>query len=364
MKTTIFLLTALVTVSLFASVGRITEIDGTAFIKQQSNKGFKKLTPNLDISKGDVIRTMNNSFVDITFDDESTLKVYPKSIVKIDKNITDKNNSKSITLFSGRLWAKVHKRITKKNFFKINTPTATAGVRGTSFGVVVSPNGSSLVRVKSGRVLFDSDIDPKLLKEEKKENNKKESESAPKPDNLMQPQELKISTSSINREDNSIDTDIVTGIKRKSIILRKDSTASFRLEQGIKPEANIPVVQFETEEDMPQDPQKRKEIVTWHISNLKHRVKTAKQLVFKVTKIAGGIESMKSDKKFTVEQISATTKKGKKEIDHISETIENMENSMNAQLYFLENYAKDDPDVQKVFEEHQKFVEEKDKVIK
>ncbi len=364
MKTIIILLTILTTLSLFASIGKINEIDGTAFIKQQSTNGFKKLKTNSKISKGDIIRTTKGTFVNIVFDDQSTLRVYPKSIVKIDKNITDKNNSKSLTLFSGRLWAKVHKRITKKNFFKINTPTATAGVRGTSFGVVVSPNGSSLVRVSSGRVLFDSDIDPKLLKEEKKEEKSKETSSTPKSDDLMQPQELNISTSSINRENNSIDTDIVTGIKRKSIILKKDSTASFRLETGIKPEARIPVAQFESEENMPEDPQKRKEIITWHISNLKHRVKTAKQLVFKVTKIAGGIESMKSDKKFSVEQISATTKKGKKEMEHIAETVENMENSMDAQLYFLENYAKDDPEAKKVLEEHEKFVEEKNKIIK
>ncbi len=360
MKTIILLLTTLITLSLFGSIGIIDEIDGTAFIKQEMTKGFKKLKPNTTINKGDIIRTTSNSFVNIAFNDKSTLKVYPKSIVKIDKNITAKNNSNSITLFSGKLWARVHKRITKKNFFKINTPTATAGVRGTSFGVVVSPNGSSLVRVSTGRVLFDSDIDPRVLKEEKKEKK----EITPKSNDLMKPQELKISTSKINRVDNSIDTDIVTGIKRKSLVLRKNSTASFRLEKGLKPEAQIPITQFETEENMPEDPQKRKEIITWHISNLKHRVKTANQLVFKVTKIAGGIESMKSDKKFSVEQISATTKKGKKEMDHIAETVENMENSMEAQLYFLENYAKDDPDAKKVLEEHNKFVEEKNKVIK
>ena len=72
---------------------------------------------------------------------------------------------------------------------------------------------------------------------------------------------------------------------------------------------------------------------------------------------------MKSDKKFTVEQISSTTKKGQKEIEHISETIESMENSMNAQLYFLENFAKDDAEAVKVFEEHKKFIENKNKNI-
>lgn len=363
MKITMILLTTLITVSLFGSVGTIGEINGTAFIKQEASKGFKKLKPLESINKGDIIRTTKNSFVNIAFNDKSTLKVYPKSIVKIDKNITDNNNSRSLTLFSGKLWARVHKRITKKNFFKINTPTATAGVRGTSFGVVVSSNGSSLVRVNSGRVLFDSDIDPKVLKEEKEEKEEKK-DTTPKSNDLMKPQELKISTSKINRVDNSIDTDIVTGIKRKSIVLRKNSTGSFRLETGIKPEAQIPITQFETEEKMPEDPQKRKEIITWHISNLSHRVKTAKQLVFKVTKIAGGIESMKSDKKFSVEQISATSKKGKKSMDHISETVENMDNSMDAQLYFLQTYAKDDPEAKKVLEEHNKFVEEKNKIIK
>jgi len=364
MKSVFILIFIAIGFSLSASIGTITEIDGkVAFIKKYDGSGFKKLSAKTDIDKGDIIRTSGNTMVFLKFDDNSELIVYPKSIVKIDKNITDKNESKSLTLFSGKLWARVRKRITKKNFFKINTPTATAGVRGTSFGVSVAPNGSSFVKVKKGRVLFDSDIDPKVLKEEDLKKEKSTDESTQN-DNGMQPHELRINTSSINRVDDSIDVDIVTGLKRKSIILYKDSAASFRLNKGIKPEALIPAGQFEEEEKMPEDPEERKKIIAWHISNLQHRVKTAKQLMFKVTKIAAGIESMKADKKFTVEQISSTTKKGKKEIEHISETVEDISNAMDAQLYFLENYAKDDPDVKKIMEEHEKFVEEKSKVIK
>ena len=356
------LLLVILTIPLFSSIGKIETLEGRVFIKVQSSMNFKKLKPNTPITKGDLIKTYGNSFATIIFDDNSTLKIYPKSMVKIDKNKTDKNNSKSITLFSGKLWAKIQKRVTKRNFFRINTPTATAGVRGTSFGVVVSSNGSSLVKVKKGRVLFDSDIDPRVLKEENAKS--KPSETVKKERDLTQPGELRIATSSINRVDDSINVDSITGIKKKSIILRKDSSASFRLDSGVKPEANIPIAQFETEEKMPEDAESRKKIISWHISNLNHRVKTANHLVFKVSKIAGGIESMKSDKKFSVEQISSTTKKGKKEMDHIAETVESMENSMDAQLFFLESFAKDDPEAQKVFEEHKKFLEAKEKNIK
>jgi hypothetical protein len=359
MKTTIFTL-LIISVSLLASIGKVDKIEGKAFIKNQTSNSFQKLTNGFEVDKGDVIRTSNNATLSILFDDESKLTVYQKSIIKIDKNITDKNNSKSITLFSGKLWAKIHKRVTKKDFFKVNTPTATAGVRGTSFGVVVSSNGSSLVRVNSGRVLFDSDLDPRALKEEKKDEKKIENNTT---GDITLPKELNISTSKINRVDESIDIDKITGIKKKSIVLGKDSTASFRLNKGIKAEAEIPIIQFETEEIMPENQEKRKEIISWHISNLEHRVKTANHLVFRVSKISGDIESMKSDKKFTVEQISSSEKEGQKEIEHLNETVESMENSMDAQLYFLENVAKDNPEAKKVFEKHDNFLKEKEKAL-
>ena len=357
MKTLAFI-SLLITITAFSSVGKIENFEGRAFIKLQNAKGFKKLTKDIEINKGDVIRTYKNSSATVVFNDNSQLKVYEKSIVKIDNNKTDKNNSKSITLFSGKLWAKIRKKVTKKNFFRVNTPTATAGVRGTSFGIAVSSNGSSLVKVREGRVLFDSDLDPKALAHKEKEKVKEEKKSETE---IIQPKELNISTSKINREDNSISVDSLTGVKKKSIVLRENSFASFRLSKGINPEANIHPNQFESEEKMPESPEMKKEIITWHISNLKHRVKKANSLIFKVTKISGGIESMKNDKKFTVEQISSSSKKGQKEIEHISEVVESMENSMDAQLHFLESITTGNDEIKEVFEEHKKFRENKNK---
>ncbi len=336
--------------------GNIVEFSGTAFIRK-GDSDFKKVETSIAVNEGDFIRTIRDSKVVVEFNDKSKIVVYSNSTLKIDNNIAS-DNSKSLTLLSGRVWASVTKKLSKKDFFKINTPTTTCGVRGTDFGVAVSENGSSLVKVNSGTVAFESDIDPKVEEISNKQTSKTVSDDPM--DMLMNDGVLQFNVSKINREDQSIDTDELTGITKKTVVLENGDGASFRLDKGIA-KGEDSSDSFLKQEKMPEDSNKRLEIINWHISNLNKRVEKSDQLIFKVTKISGDIDSMMSDKKIDTIKISASTQKGKREMEHIATELNNLQNSMDAQLYFLQNVGVEDENAKKLME---KTVQNREKTVK
>ena len=355
-------LTILIAFSLSAnSVGKIDTVKGLAFIKHTNTKGYKRLKLSTEVSYGDIIKTAKNGKVKILFDDNSELYVYSKTLMRINKSkMIAKTNSKDLTLLAGRLWARISKRVTPNNYFKVNTPTATAGVRGTDFGIIVSGDGSSLVKVQAGEVLFDSDIDPALDKKESKaQETKKEAV------NLMADGQLNIKTSKINLEDVSIDIDEVTGVKKKSILLGKNKEASYLLDKGIKTGEKIDVDNFVKERKMPTDKAKRKKIISYHISNMNKRLNKSKELRFKVTKIANeiNIDLMKdgASLKFKTLKISSTNKKGQKDILHIAKRMDELQTSLDAQALYLEEYQNED--TKEALDKYNKEKKENDKIL-
>lgn len=344
-------------IGVFAGVeGKVIESKGITFIKGQEG-GFKKLAINTEISNGDILKTSKDSSLVIELNDSSKLTVYQNSVIKIDESKIGQS-SKSLTLFSGKLWANVSKKLTKDNYFKVNTPTSTAGVRGTDFGVVVAENGSSLVKVNSGSVAFDSDLDPKAQENIKTEEISNEEEDPLK--SFMGDGNLTFRTSKINKEDSSINVDDLTGIKKKSIVLGENQGASFRLSKGLDID-ETKSTSFENDEKMPSKKEEREKIVTWHISNLEKRLQQTDQILFKVTKISGDIDSVLNDKKIDVVKISATTQKGKRELTHMASELNTLQNSMDAQLYFLESIGESGETTKKILS---KCNENKEKTTK
>lgn len=315
-----------------------------AFIKSVQSKRYRPATQKQVVQAGDVIRTGKGTHVIIRFTDQSILTISPNSMVKVDKKKVGKS-SKSLTLFSGKLWAKVSKKLSKRNYFKINTPTATAGVRGTAFGVSVAGNGSTFIRVKDGAVSFESDIDPRL---EKIAAKPKEIDPL---QNFMSEGSLTFQVKKINKEDSSITIDGITGIKKKSILLGKKSMGTFRLSKGLeKEDANSK--EFAKTEAMPQDPTARKKIITWHISNLEKRVAQTDRIMIKATRISGSIDSILKEKKFNVTKISASGQKTVHELDHMASELNNLQNGIDAQAHFLESLSEKNGDAKNILNKY------------
>lgn len=111
-----------------------------------------KLRLKDDIYHNELIETAEESATELTFLDETTLNLGPNSSVVLDQFVYDPNPSNSsfvMTVTEGAL--RFTSGVLPSEAYKINTPVATIGIRGTiidlQVGEELQADGSSLTRV-------------------------------------------------------------------------------------------------------------------------------------------------------------------------------------------------------------------------
>ena len=120
-------------------VGSVTFVKGKADITRPGQNA-EPLVKGEDIYAGDIVRTKSNAKVEITFIDESIVRVAQKSRLQITEYMFEREERRStLSLFRGKIQSLVKKVAgfsfgrARKNRFEIHTPTAVCGVRGTDF---------------------------------------------------------------------------------------------------------------------------------------------------------------------------------------------------------------------------------------
>jgi hypothetical protein len=120
-------------------VGSVTFVTGVADITRPG-QGAEPLVKGDDLYVGDIVRTKSNAKVEITFIDESIVRVAQKSRLQITEYMFEREERRStLSLFRGKIQSLVKKVAgfsfgrARKNRFEIHTPTAVCGVRGTDF---------------------------------------------------------------------------------------------------------------------------------------------------------------------------------------------------------------------------------------
>jgi hypothetical protein len=126
----------------------------------------------------DVVSTDKTSSGEIGFTDGSLMSLNPDSAIKIDeyayKQGGGKNDNKSVMALVKGGFRTITGAIPKENpdGYKINTPVATIGVRGTEYATVLSPTKGLLLKIEKGTIKVansggtidiskcDSDTDP------------------------------------------------------------------------------------------------------------------------------------------------------------------------------------------------------------
>ena len=143
-----WLLVALLSSSLYAEIGEISELRGNGEILR-STGGDKLLAElALGIFSNDDVRTGNGRMA-LTFLDDSILKLTEHSKIIVDEYIYDPDPSKSklsLRMASGTARFITGKlgRINKENIL-IRTPSANISIRGTDFTTTVDEIGRSLI---------------------------------------------------------------------------------------------------------------------------------------------------------------------------------------------------------------------------
>lgn len=104
---------------------------------------------------GEKVLTLSSSQARIKLNNGSMVQVLPNSQVIFNEVKFDNGNNRyAFGVIQGGMSSNVN-RLGTKDYYKVYTPSAVAGVRGTEFLVAVGVNGNSNVMVKEGAVSID-----------------------------------------------------------------------------------------------------------------------------------------------------------------------------------------------------------------
>lgn len=115
---------------------------------------WKALKTGAKVAVGDAVRTGAKTRLELQVPDGSRVRLGARSELVVDRGHFAEGGERkvSFTLWLGKVWAKVAKRIGAGSSFEVKTHNAVAGVRGTSFTVVARSDLSSVVKVYAGSV--------------------------------------------------------------------------------------------------------------------------------------------------------------------------------------------------------------------
>lgn len=115
------------------------------------------LRAGVDVFQNEVIRTGGNSASKVLFQDNTSLSVGASSEVTLDRFVFDPDPQKSqVALSIAKGVVRFATGNLPKPSYKISTPTATIGIRGTVLSITVGADGATSVSVEEGAALVSS----------------------------------------------------------------------------------------------------------------------------------------------------------------------------------------------------------------
>jgi hypothetical protein len=141
--------------SVVQQVARVKQVSGTVALRPAGAEAFKAITQERNVRVGSLLQTGKDGRATLWWPDGTSLRVDPGSELTIERCRFDKRKDSLFSQFSlkaGRVWVHVVRMLSADSKFEISTPTATAGVRGTTFAVEVGQDGATDVFVYEGAV--------------------------------------------------------------------------------------------------------------------------------------------------------------------------------------------------------------------
>jgi len=137
-----------------ATQGVVTYVEGRAQLKKKDSATLEKLTANVVVVPGDVIKTGSNGRVELIINRESVVRLKENTELTIEalRDLKKDEGKTAINFSVGSLWAKVKKFKDKISRFELEMPTAVAGVHGTIYQTTVHRDSSAEVKVYDGEV--------------------------------------------------------------------------------------------------------------------------------------------------------------------------------------------------------------------
>lgn len=133
--------------------GQIVSVEGTVFVRQDGRAPASALAPAKpgdSVRAGDVINSASDGKIKILMKDHTILDLGPSALFKIDQFKANQgaNREVEVNMVYGSLRAAVAQKLAGKGKFKLRTPSAVMGVRGTEF-IVKSDAPADLKQVSA-----------------------------------------------------------------------------------------------------------------------------------------------------------------------------------------------------------------------
>lgn len=137
----------------------------TTNIETDSGDGFAEATEGESLVVGDQVKTDATGFAEVTYHDGSWMRVESEATLMIDDLAdTDDGQVVSTSIDTGEAWNRVRELSEPEDEFVVDTPVASAAVRGTAFSIDCDGDTSCTFSVLEGEVLITPDVgDPVTL---------------------------------------------------------------------------------------------------------------------------------------------------------------------------------------------------------
>jgi len=141
-----------------AVVGAISSLNGNATVKAVGTRKYVPAYKGQMLKNGDWMRTSGEVFVGIVFLDGSNIKLQQATEVKITSyRMTAQALRTQLEVAEGEVYSNVAKQASGE--FTVQTPTATASVKGTEFNLSYDPFGEVTgVVVSEGSVTLENEL--------------------------------------------------------------------------------------------------------------------------------------------------------------------------------------------------------------
>ncbi len=138
-----------------AQNGVITFLEGQVEVKKSGEGQWNPARPNMILTEKDLIRVRSQSRAELILDNQSVLRLSENTLLtlqKMEEERTVKKESTRMEMSMGRLWVKVSKLFNPGSRHDVKTPTAIAGVQGTTYQLWVAGSQSTTIQVFEGAV--------------------------------------------------------------------------------------------------------------------------------------------------------------------------------------------------------------------
>lgn len=134
------------------AAAEILSVQGAGDQRPASAPDWRPARQAQALAAGDFVRTRESARMALVFADETQLRLHQNTVLQVKAVAAPGQNTTTLRLEAGRAWTQT--RRPPGSPLQLETPAATAAIRGTDWDISVEPDGRTLLTVLSGTVEF------------------------------------------------------------------------------------------------------------------------------------------------------------------------------------------------------------------